>query len=598
MERTGKRHLNKGLRDGLAAMAWNFWKRMLGGVWARREAGKADGELGQRAGKAQRLELEARIRQQSQAMTASRTQFAYFLDVLAQGVLQVDADGRIRAANPAAAAMLSVDAKRLIGRTLAQSVGPRFREDGLQEPLPDDAMPDAVALRTGLTVRDHVMGIRPSGCSAMQWLAVDAIPIGVQAGAKSGGAWVILADITARKEMKALLIETQKMESVGRLAGGVAHDFNNCLFCVLGLCEMTLETLPAGAPLREPLEQIQMAARQAAGITRQLLAFVRKEAPNLAPIDLNRLIRDQLKMLIRLLGEHIRVDLRCRDTQVVARVDATQFVQVLLNLCLNARDAMPNGGTLTVETSGCVETRQPLPGQAGKPGRYIRIRILDTGVGMSAATLKRLFTPFFTTKTPIRGTGLGLSVVHGIVAQHGGWIAVDSEEGKGSRFDLYFPAAPERLPADAPEVVPEIGRLAAAPRPAFGGRMALLVEDEDLVRFVEARLLRDLGYEVLEAETVEQGRRRFAQSGTPAELLLSDVVLPDGFGTTLAEELSRLRPELKIVMCSGYGDEKSRYHEIRRRGWEFVEKPFSKKILAEAIQRAARGGATVPFPLL
>ncbi len=536
----------------------------------------------------ERRVLEARVRERTRDLMASQAQFAHLLQTMKQGVVYVDAAGRITSLNGAAQALLGAPAECVVGKTLAESMTSMFREDGA--PFPPEAMPDAVALRTGLIVRGKVAGITQPDTTALKWVMIDAVPMEDNGGGSGGGVFVTLTDITERKELDRSLFQAQKMESVGRLTSGVAHDFNNCLFCMLGWCDMALEKIPAGAPVRELIEQIRQAANQAAGVTRQLLAFTRKQAPRPKPTDLNQLIRDQRTMLARLLGEDIRVNIVCEEASAVADVDATQFVQVLLNLCINARDAIPRGGTLSLETSSCARGVCVPPGQAAQTERYIRVRVADTGVGMSADAKKHLFDPYFTTKEQGKGTGLGLSVVYGIVTQHGGWIAVDSQEGKGTRFDVYFPASSGSVGPAVTETLPPVGFTGA-------GRVALLVEDAELVRAVEAVLLRDLGYRVIEAGSVEEARRAFHAEGSRAGLLLSDVVLPDGNGIDLAEELLRVCGGMTIVMCSGYGDENGRYRKIRERGWSFIEKPFSKQGLAALLGRLAKP-APVSFPLL
>ena len=387
------------------------------------------------------------------------------------------------------------------------------------------------------------------------------------------GMLAIARDITERQQaernqqsLQAQLVEAQKMESIGRLAGGVAHDFNNHLCCVLGYAELVLETLDPPASIREPMEQIRNSAQQAADLTRQLLAFSRKQILQPHPMNADAAIVKQLSILSRLLGEDISIKLGLRASPTLAMMDGSQFQQVLMNLCVNARDAMPGGGELRVETSVIRAASSPALEGIKPDAPFVRISVIDHGVGMAPEVLEQIFEPFFTTKELGKGTGLGLSVVFGIVKQHGGWIDVASRPGQGTRFDVHFPAvekAAETVTADA------------LPAPQGKGALVLLVEDSPAVRGIAVLRLRNLGYRVIEAQGVESGWQAFREAGGAIQVLLSDVVLADGSGVSLAEKVAAADPAVAIVLTSGYADERSRIQEIHERGWPFLPKPYT-----------------------
>jgi PAS domain S-box-containing protein len=371
------------------------------------------------------------------------------------------------------------------------------------------------------------------------------------------------------------LFHAQKMESIGRLAGGVAHDFNNSLFCVLGFAEIILEKLDAQSSLRSDVEQIRRAAQQAADVTKQLLAFSRKQVLQARPMDLDGLIVNQQKMLHRIIGEDIRIELDLKAATALAIVDASQFQQVLMNLCVNARDAMPQGGPLVIQ-SRVVAAPPQVESPVIKAGAsVVRVSVIDQGVGMPPAMIDRIFEPFFTTKEVGKGTGLGLAVVQGIVKQHGGWIEVASKPGAGTRFDIFLPCA-EWLPLSEEEE--------NMPPPGGHGECILLVEDDPIVRQVGAIRLRNLGYTVLEAEGVESGWTQYQSARASIRVLLSDVVLPDGSGVTLAERIAAADPAVRIAFSSGYADERSRVEEITAHGWPFITKPYNLLALARLIE--------------
>jgi PAS domain S-box-containing protein len=386
----------------------------------------------------------------------------------------------------------------------------------------------------------------------------------------------LFADITERKVLEAQLQQAQKMESIGRLAGGVAHDFNNLLTVINGYSQLLLAKLSAGDPMRANLEEIHKAGERAAGLTRQLLAFSRKQVLEPRVLDLNRVVEDMRPMLRRVVGEdmEMRVELHAKAGRV--RADPHQLEQVVLNLVVNARDAMPDGGKLLIETAGvewdenyvrsCPEARA---------GRHVMLAVSDNGVGMDEETRRQIFEPFFTTKETGQGTGLGLSMVQGIVAQSGGHINVYSEPGQGTTFKIYLPALDETgAEAGKPEDVPALG----------GKETVLVVEDQAEVRNYAAAVLHAYGYHVTTAENGGEALLIGERDGERIDLLLTDVVMPNVSGRELATRLEKMQPGIKVLFMSGYTDNVIAHHGVLEEGAEFLQKPFSPEQLAGKVR--------------
>jgi PAS domain S-box-containing protein len=374
----------------------------------------------------------------------------------------------------------------------------------------------------------------------------------------------------------------QRLEAVGRLAGGVAHDFNNLLSVIISYADFLAEEVGESAAVRADVEEIRAAARRAASLTRQLLAFGRKQILQPEVLNLNETVRGIDKMLRRLLEEDIEIDLRLDETLGNVMADPTQIEQVIVNLAVNARDAMPMGGTLTIETAN-VELDASYAGGhiAAQPGRYVLLAISDTGVGMDAETVKHIFDPFFTTKEKGHGTGLGLATVYGIVKQSGGSIWVYSEPGRGSTFKIYLPRV------DASPV--ELGRRPISDHP--GGReTVLVVEDEEAVRAAAERILRRAGYQVLSAAGGGDALLLCEKHPGEIDLLLTDVVMPRMSGRELADRLVKLRPRLKVLYMSGYTDNAIVHHGVLDPGTRFVGKPFTASELTCKVREALDEG--------
>ena len=386
-------------------------------------------------------------------------------------------------------------------------------------------------------------------------------------------------DVTERTTLEDQLRQAQKMEAIGQLAGGVAHDFNNLLTVIRTYSEFMLEQIEDGSSLRADAIEIQKAAGRAAALTRQLLAFSRKQVLDTRSIDLNEIVREMEPMLRRLIGEHIRVELRLASTLGAVKADAGQLEQVVLNLAVNARDAMPEGGSLTVETSEMTLTETMRGGHGVIPGPYISLAVRDTGCGMDRATRARVFEPFFTTKEQGRGTGLGLSTVYGIVKQSEGYIWCDSAEGEGTTFTVLLPHVPAEPHAaeQQPESVPD-----------RGSGVVLITEDEDTVRALSRRILEREGYTVLEARDGREAIRVAAGYPSRIDLLMTDMVMPNLGGSELFAHLRLLRPDLRVLFVSGYTDEDLIRHGLAETGSAFLQKPFTAKALAAAARESLR----------
>ncbi|HEU4641136.1 MAG TPA: PAS domain S-box protein [Gemmatimonadaceae bacterium] len=386
-----------------------------------------------------------------------------------------------------------------------------------------------------------------------------------------------ISDESRHRELEAQLRQSQKMEAVGQLAGGVAHDFNNLLTVIKVHAELALESLSITHPLHADLEEIQKASSRAAVLTRQLLAFSRKQLLQPRVLDLNVVVSGLEPMLRRLIGEDIGILIRLSPSLGLVLADPGQIEQVLVNLALNARDAMPEGGTLVISTANAdiVEGERGLPAGMA-PGPYVSLAVTDTGCGMTREVQARVFEPFFTTKPTGKGTGLGLPTAYGIVKQSGGHIGVESEPGRGTRFTLYLPRV-----SGSGRPLPVASAPGARPR---GTETVLLVEDEDSVRTLTRRILEAQGYTVLDASDGLSALGRAAAHAGPIDLLLTDVVMPDMSGSALAEQLAASRPELRVLYMSGYTDD-----EIVRRGFpesetRFLQKPFTADALADALR--------------
>lgn len=415
-------------------------------------------------------------------------------------------------------------------------------------------------------------------------------PAGLEALAQKPHEFGRLAELILRfrrteetlHEAEEQLRHSQKLEAVGRLAGGVAHDFNNLLTAIIGYSEL-IEKRNDG-DTREHAQLIRKAGEQAAGLTRQLLAFSRKQLLDPRVFELNTLVRDMEKLLQRVIGEaiHIVIDSTAQHGRVLA--DPNQLEQVLLNLAVNARDAMPGGGTLRISTADVAVTAEEIAtrGIDVEPGNYVALVVSDTGSGMDEETRSRIFEPFFTTKGPGQGTGLGLATVYGIVKQSGGGIIVESTRGEGSTFSIFLPATSSELDAVAAErKTVDHG----------GSETILVVEDEEVVRQLMCAVLGDSGYNVLCAETAADGLRFGREHKSGIDLLVTDIVMPDMHGPTLAREISPLQPDMKVLFVSGYSDSDISNQGVLEPGLVVLQKPFTQESLAGKVREILDNGS-------
>jgi two-component system, cell cycle sensor histidine kinase and response regulator CckA len=482
--------------------------------------------------------------------------FLLSLDML----VVVNADGRLKRVNPAFGETLGYVMDELIGTPFIDLVHPDDRTRTLE------AFASALGGKPITDFENHYR--RKDGIyRVFSWRATSD-PV-------TGDGYAVARDITDHRTTEAQLRQSQKMEAVGQLAGGIAHDFNNLLLAILANAELAMASDRESSETLENLRDIETAGRRAADLTKQLLAFSRRQPLRPVAIDLNQLIRSLMKMLRRLLPENIGVDLIPGRDLALVSADAGQLEQVIVNLCVNARDAMPQGGRLTIRTENVMmDARYRESHPWTRPGRYVLLSVTDTGVGMTPEVRERAFEPFFTTKSLDQGTGLGLSTVYGIVQQHGGLIHIRSELGKGATFEIHLAADDGR----APDVGEEIG---AAPR---GGRETiLLAEDEELVRRAVVQMLQRAGYRTFTASNGLEAIRLLRELSEPVHLALLDVVMPELGGPEAWEHIRSLRPGLRVLFASGYAD--SRYLSRLPPDAEVVQKPFRLDELLARIRR-------------
>ena len=450
--------------------------------------------------------------------------------------------------------------------------------DWIDAVMPEDRAPLAAArddLNAGRKTRLEYRIRRPSG--ALRWIEERGYPI-LNADGEVKRIVGVAVDITERMDLQSQLIQAQKLEAIGFLAGGVAHDFNNVLSVINAYTEMLAHDQPQTPAAVEQLKEILAASRRAATLVRQLLVFSRREAMRQQTVNLNDTVRDIAKMLERLIGERIKLNLDLAPEPAWVRADAGMMEQVVANLSVNARDAMPKGGSLSIsihrETLG---PERMNPKSAARPGEFVRLEVRDTGCGIPAENLDRIFEPFFTTKPD--GTGLGLATVSRILQQHRGWIDVRSEIGRGTSFSIFFPA----VTAERPAAAAPVGQASIE----GGDETILLVEDELTVRQCAAAILQRFGYRVLEAGTSKQALDVWRNHQTEIQLLLTDLILPDRLtGLELADVLKKDRPKLKVVLTTGYLGATQNSAIAERTDIHFVHKPYDVWTLAKTIRQA------------
>jgi signal transduction histidine kinase/CheY-like chemotaxis protein len=398
---------------------------------------------------------------------------------------------------------------------------------------------------------------------------------------------MIFTDITIskkaeeeKKHLQSQLIQSQKLEAIGRLAGGIAHDFNNLLTAILGYSDLALIQIENENKLRESLNQIRFATQRAAKLVHQLLIFSREEPMEFRPHNLTEIIENLLKMLKRIIGEDITIHLELDPDLWVSKMDQGQIEQVIMNLAINARDAMFEGGKLIIKTNNEIINNKYIKTYSyARPGRFVCLTMEDTGIGMTEETMQQIFEPFFTTKKTGEGTGRGLSVVYGIIKEHQGWINVSSIPGKGSTFNIYLPASFEKPVAESKSSI-SFKSLQGK------GEKILVVEDDSTIRTFMKEQLQKNGYTVYTAEDGEKSIEIFKKENFKFDLLFTDVVLPDKRGVELVDTLLVYNPDLKILLTSGYLDKKSEWPYIKERNYRFIEKPYTLVALLKAIKES------------
>ena len=507
---------------------------------------------------------------------AADERYRLLVEKLPVGVVLQDADGRIETSNPAAERILGLTSDQMLRRSVLDPRWGVVREDG--SPFPGDELPAIVSLRTGKPQSNVLMGVRRPDDS-LAWIEVNAQPLFRPGEGTPYAAVLSFADITARRQLEQQFRQAQKMDAVGQLAGGVAHDFNNMLTAITGYSGLLLDDLETGDRRREDVDEIKKAANRAAVLTRQLLAFSRQQMLQPRVLDLNATIAELQKMLGRLIGDDIDLATQLDPALGSVKADGGQIEQVLMNLVVNARDAMPQGGKITVETANVeLDDEYARKHAVTRPGAYVMLAVSDTGVGMDSETQARIFEPFFTTKEPGKGTGLGLSTVYGIVKQSDGHVWVYSELGRGTTFKVYLPRVEE---------VAENADLSESAAPSRGGtETILLVEDDEAVRGLALRVLRRTGYTVLEATTGVDALRICADAGATIDLVVTDMMMPEMGGRELAQKLAEVHPRAQLLFMSGYTEEAVRKNGFLEPGVAFLEKPFTADGLRDMVRQA------------
>ncbi|TMJ63199.1 MAG: PAS domain S-box protein [Alphaproteobacteria bacterium] len=509
------------------------------------------------------------------ALRLSRERFQRFFANAPVGIALIDRVGRLEEANRALGELFGAAQQDLIGQPLIGFLNDDDRReiaaklaaaaDGATPPGPVEVRLKSTRDKTCVVFLSRLSGIESSDGSLM----------------------LHFIEVTEQKNLEIQFAQSQKMQAVGQLAGGVAHDFNNLLTAMIGFCDLLLMRFRPGDPSFADIMQIKQNANRAANLVRQLLAFSRQQTLQPRIIDITDVLVELSHLLRRLIGENIELKVVHGRDLGLAKVDQGQLEQVIINLAVNARDAMQGGGTLTIRTANLSQANTVRRGhEVMPPGDYVLIEVSDTGVGISKEHLARIFEPFFSTKEVGSGTGLGLSTVYGIVRQTGGFIFVDSAPGRGATFQIYLPRhqlndAALNTRGDPAEVLP--------PRDLTGIGTVLLVEDEDPVRIFGARALRNKGYKVLEAKSGEAGLEVIRTAEEPIDLLITDVVMPNMDGPALIREVREIHPDMKVIFISGYTEDAFRQRLDSDSEIHFLPKPFSLKQLAGKVKEVISG---------
>jgi PAS domain S-box-containing protein len=506
----------------------------------------------------------------------SNERFEQVAEVSREMIWEIDPQGLYTYVSRLSRNILGYDAEELIGKQHFYDLHPESQKEEFKK-----ATFDAFERKT---IIRELVNPAVSRDGRIVWLSTNGVPVLDPSGKLLGYRGSDM-DITERfkadQEKKILedqLRKIQRMDSIGRLAGGVAHDFNNCLQVIIGFTELMLLDANTSSTEYSNLIEVRRAAKQASDITYQLLAFNRKQVIALEILNLNDLVVQQQKILKRIIGEDIILEFNLEEHLSNISADPGNIQQVIMNLAVNARDAMPAGGRMTIRTSNAVFSKDDaVPGSNVREGGFACLSMSDTGIGMTKDVISNIFEPFFTTKGLGSGTGLGLPVVHGIVEQHNGWIDVYSEPDNGSVFKIYFPESNLESSAKKEDAEPDEALSRGA------GESVLVVEDDPLVRNIACNILRQYGYEVWESSRYREALIMVGGENSKFKIVICDVVLPDGNGVELVGELLKMRPGLKVLLTSGYTDEKSRWKEIDSLGYPFLYKPYPIRKLLKLV---------------
>jgi PAS domain S-box-containing protein len=531
-----------------------------------------------------REELEQLVEERTRDLRESEERLSLMADSLPVLIAYIDSDMRYRYVNAEYEKWFCLPRHKIIGRHPWELVGDETYQISLNNM---EAALSGKTVTFELHLAHRKLGVRTNHTLLAPHKG---------ANGRVNGFYLLSTDITERKraeeekeKMQAQLLQSQKLEAIGTLAAGVAHDFNNQLTAIQGYSDLIMMELDETNPLYRDVKQIRNAALRAAKLTRQLLLFSRKHPMEVASLNINNLIKDILKMLNRLIGEDISMDTDELEPDIwTIRADEGKIEQVIVNMVVNARDAMPNGGKIKIKTENVILDKNDCKlCSDAHPGKHLRLTISDTGAGMKKDIIPHIFEPFFSTKGAGKGTGLGLAVVYGIVDQHKGWIEVSSEPARGTTFMIYLPAV---------HCAPEAEKKQGVSLEGFQGNEEgiLLVEDEEAVREYAGRVLRQYGYRVFVATDAKEAMEIFESERERIQLLFSDVVLPDKDGLELAEQILCSNPEIKVMIGSGYTDEKSQWPIIREKGYPFIHKPYSVPDLIKAIKETIQASPGEP----